>query len=93
MLFCTINDFLAYNNFSGYNVEGHKACPIYEKNIAAHQFKHRRKIIYLRRLRVLQSNHPFRMLRKAFSEHQENDDAPIPLFGLCNIIVGYYEFN
>lgn len=29
MLFCTINDFPAYNNFFGYNVKGHKVCPIF----------------------------------------------------------------
>ena len=31
MLFCTINDFPAYENLSDYNVKGHFACPIYEK--------------------------------------------------------------
>ena len=30
MLFCTINDFLAYGNLSGYSVKGHRACPICE---------------------------------------------------------------
>jgi len=33
MLFCTINDFLAYGNFSGYNVKGHKACHICEETL------------------------------------------------------------
>ncbi|CAH9079417.1 unnamed protein product [Cuscuta epithymum] len=28
MLFCTINDFPAYGNLSGYSNKGHKACPI-----------------------------------------------------------------
>ena len=32
MLFCTINDFPAYGNLSGYSVKGHHACPICEKN-------------------------------------------------------------
>ena len=32
MVFCTINDFLAYGNLSGYSVKGHRACPICEKN-------------------------------------------------------------
>ncbi|XP_028186434.1 uncharacterized protein LOC114373089 [Glycine soja] len=30
MIFCTINDFPAYGNLSGYNVKGHHACPICE---------------------------------------------------------------
>lgn len=28
MLFYTINDFSVYDNLSGYNVKGHKVCPI-----------------------------------------------------------------
>ncbi|XP_020203464.1 uncharacterized protein LOC109789016 [Cajanus cajan] len=31
MIFCTINDFPAYGNLSGYSVKGHHACPICEK--------------------------------------------------------------
>ena len=32
MVFCTINDFPAYGNLSGYSVKGHHTCPICEKN-------------------------------------------------------------
>ncbi|XP_071739374.1 uncharacterized protein [Rutidosis leptorrhynchoides] len=32
MLFCTINDFPAYGNLSGYSTKGKNACPIYEEN-------------------------------------------------------------
>jgi len=32
MIFCTINDFLAYGNLNGYSVKGHHACPICEKH-------------------------------------------------------------
>ena len=32
MLFCTINDFPAYEKLSGYSVKGHRACPICEEN-------------------------------------------------------------
>jgi len=32
MLFCTLNDFPAYGNLSGYNVKGHFACPICKKS-------------------------------------------------------------
>ena len=35
MLFCTINDFPTYGNLSGYNVNGHKACPICEEDTAS----------------------------------------------------------
>lgn len=39
MLFYTINDFFAYSNLSGYNVNGHKACPICEDDTCFHQLK------------------------------------------------------
>ena len=81
MLFCTINDFPAYGNLSGYSVKGHKACPICEENTAAHQLKYGRKTIYMHHRRFLQSNHPYRRLKKSFNGHQENNDAPIALNG------------
>ena len=46
MLFCTINDFLAYENLSGYNVKGHHACPSCEEDISYVQLKHGRKTVY-----------------------------------------------
>ena len=58
MLFCTINDFSAYGNLSGYNVKGHKACPIYEEDTVSQQLNHRRKTIYLWHQRFLKSHHP-----------------------------------
>ena len=72
MLFCTINDFSAYGNLSGYSVKGHKACPICEENTASHQLKNGRKTVYLRH----------RRLKKALNGHQENDKAPTPLTGI-----------
>ena len=47
MLFCTINDFLAYGNLSGYSIKGRQACPICEENTASHQLKNGRKTMYL----------------------------------------------
>jgi len=47
MLLCTINDFPAYGNLSGYSVKGHKVCPIYKEDTASQQLKHGRKTIYL----------------------------------------------
>ena len=67
MLFCTINDFPAYGNLSGYSVKGHKACPT--EDTASQQLKHGRKTIYLRHRRFLRSHHPYRRLKKAFNGH------------------------
>jgi len=36
LLFCTVNDFLAYGYLSGYSVKGHRACPICEENTSYH---------------------------------------------------------
>jgi len=43
MLFCTINDFLAYGNLSGYSVKGHRVCPICEEDTSYLKLKHGRK--------------------------------------------------
>ena len=43
LLFCTINDFSAYGNLSGYSVKGHCACPICKENTSYHKLKHGRK--------------------------------------------------
>jgi len=81
MLFCTINDFIAYGNLSGYNVKGHRACPIYEEDTRYVQLKHGRKIVYTRHRYFLKPYHPYHRLKKAFNGSQEHEIAPIPLTG------------
>ncbi|KAG4961006.1 hypothetical protein JHK87_037639 [Glycine soja] len=94
MIFCTINDFPAYGNLSGYSVKGHLACPICEKDTTYLQLKHGKKTVYTRHRRFLQPFHPYRRLKKAFDGTSENDSASIPLSGvevfdrvknICNI--------
>ena len=53
MVFCTINDYPAYGNLSGYSVKGHHACPICEKNTTFLQLKHGKKTVYTRHRRFL----------------------------------------
>jgi len=67
LLFCTINDFLAYGNLSGYSVKGHHACPICKENTSYHQLKYGRKTCYIGHRRFLKCNHPYRRLKKAFN--------------------------
>ncbi|XP_027933103.1 uncharacterized protein LOC114188698 [Vigna unguiculata] len=81
MLFCTINDFPAYGNLSGYSTKGHKACPICEEGTCHHQLQHGRKTVYLGHRRFLSTNHPYRKLKKAFNGCQENELAPMVLSG------------
>jgi len=82
MLFCTINDFSAYDNLLGYSVNGHKACPICEEDTSSQQLKHERKIVYLWHQRFLRSHHPYWRLKKAFNGHKENVIPPTPLIGV-----------
>ena len=48
MIFCTINNFPAYGNLSGYSVKGHHACPICEHDTSYLQIKHDKKTVYTR---------------------------------------------
>ena len=81
MIFCTINDYPAYDNLSGYSVKGHHTCPICEKNTSFIQLKHGKKTIYTRHRRFLKHYHPYRRLKKAFNGSQENESALKPLDG------------
>ena len=67
MVFCTINDFPAYGNLSGYSVKGHHACPICEKKTSFMQLKHCKNTVYTRHCRSLKHYHPYRRLKKAFN--------------------------
>jgi len=60
ILFCTINDFSAYENPSGYGVKGYHACPIYEEETSFIQLKHGRKVVYTRHRHFLKPHHPYR---------------------------------
>ncbi|XP_058749838.1 uncharacterized protein LOC131622822 [Vicia villosa] len=79
MFFCTINDFPAYGNLSGYKVKGYKACPICEKHTCYHQLEKGKKTVYLGHRNFLNRYHPCRRLRKAFNGEQEHGVAPKPL--------------
>jgi len=81
MVFCTINDFLAYGNLSGYSVKGHHACPICEGNMSFIQLKHGNKIVYVKHRRFLKPYHPYQQLKETFNGSQENESALQPLAG------------
>ncbi|XP_054785874.1 uncharacterized protein LOC129292326 [Prosopis cineraria] len=81
MIFCTINDFPAYGNLSGYNIKGHKACLICEAGTCYHQLHHGKKTVYLGHRRFLEKDHHYRKMGKAFYSGQEHRTAPKPLTG------------
>ncbi|XP_071687958.1 uncharacterized protein [Rutidosis leptorrhynchoides] len=59
MLFCTINDFPAYGNFSGYSTKGKKACPICEENTHSIWLTNCKKPAFMGHRRELAENHPY----------------------------------
>ena len=64
-----------------YSVKVHHTCPICEKKKSFIQLKHGKKTIYTRHQRFPKPYHPYRWLKKAFNESQENESAPKPLAG------------
>ena len=79
MFFCTINDFSAYGNMSGYSVKGHHACPICQDDTSYIQLKHGRKIVYTRHHCFLNPHHPYRRLKKSFNGSKEHETVSIAL--------------
>lgn len=75
MLFCTINDFLAYNSVFGHNVKGHKVCPICEIDTCHKQQKNWIYFFYPGHQKLLRPNHPYHRLRKTFNGEKKIDIA------------------
>ena len=73
MIFCTINDFPAYGNLSGYSVKGHHACPTCQEDTGYIQLKHGRKTMYTRNHCFLKPHHSYRRLKKAFNGSQKHE--------------------
>ncbi|XP_071729049.1 uncharacterized protein [Rutidosis leptorrhynchoides] len=76
ILFCTINDFQAYGNFSGYTTKGKKACPVCEKNTYSIWLKNCRKPAFMGHRRELAVNHPYRFKNDLFDGTVEKSVLP-----------------
>ena len=81
VIFCTVNDFPAYGNLSGYRNKGAKACPICGENTHSVRLKNCKKYVYMGHRRYLRRDHPYRRNRKSFDGNVEKDLAPMPLSG------------
>ncbi|XP_050908133.1 uncharacterized protein LOC127121730 [Lathyrus oleraceus] len=81
MLFCTINDFTAYGNLTGYSVKGHKACPICEYDTCFHQFEFRKNTFFLGHQKFLKPYNSYRRLQEALNREHEFESAHKPLTG------------
>ncbi|CAM8938710.1 unnamed protein product [Rhodiola kirilowii] len=81
MLMCTINDFPAYGNLSGYSIKGYKACPICGEATYSRYLKNCRKMIYMGHRRFLPRFHPYRRKKAAFNGETEHAIEPQPSSG------------
>ncbi|KAJ9557192.1 hypothetical protein OSB04_011806 [Centaurea solstitialis] len=81
MVFCTINDFPAYGNFSGYSTKGEKACSISEDDTHAPWLRNCGKHVYMGHGRSLPKSDPYGKLKSLFDGIIENKVARQPLNG------------
>ncbi|GJW55620.1 uncharacterized protein Tco_0099705 [Tanacetum coccineum] len=81
MIFCTISDFPAYGNLSGYSTKGKKACPVCEDCTHSVWLRHCRKTIYMGHRRSLLRNHPYRKKKELFDGTIERGVLRPPLDG------------
>ncbi|XP_048502844.1 uncharacterized protein LOC125498643 [Beta vulgaris subsp. vulgaris] len=80
MLFCTINDFLAYGNLSGYKNKGKKACPICIDDMESTWIS-KCKHVYMPHGKFLRLHHPIRKKKNAFDGKVEERVARRVLTG------------
>ncbi|GJZ47293.1 hypothetical protein Tco_0601125 [Tanacetum coccineum] len=66
MIYCTISDFPAYGNLSGYGTKGEKACPICEKDTHSQWLTNCRKTVYMGHRRLLEEDHPYHKKKSLF---------------------------
>ncbi|XP_071729360.1 uncharacterized protein [Rutidosis leptorrhynchoides] len=81
MIFCTISDFPAYGNLSGYSTKGAKACPICEDDTCSRWLKLCRKMVFMGHRKLLERYHPYRRKKDLFDGNIENGSARSPLDG------------
>ncbi|XP_076925790.1 uncharacterized protein LOC143588750, partial [Bidens hawaiensis] len=75
MIFCTISDFPAYSNLSGYSTKGYKACPVCEDDTSSIRLKNCRKVINLGHRRFLPPNHHYRNKKREFNGKTEHEEV------------------
>ncbi|XP_021991056.2 uncharacterized protein LOC118486217 [Helianthus annuus] len=76
MIFCTINDFPAYGNLSGYTTKGKKACPVCEADTSSVYLNNCRKMVYMGHRRFLPQGHSYRNNMTNFNGNTETGKAP-----------------
>ncbi|KAK9049104.1 hypothetical protein SSX86_031930 [Deinandra increscens subsp. villosa] len=72
MIFCTISDFPAYGNLSGYSTKSKQACPICEDETSYTRLKNSKKTVYMGHRRFLPLDHVYREKKKEFNGETEH---------------------
>ncbi|XP_031131839.1 uncharacterized protein LOC116033221 [Ipomoea triloba] len=80
-IFCTINDFPAYGNLSGYTCKGAKACPICQDETPDLWLSNSKKNVFMSHKTFLPVGHPYRKKKQAFNGESETRVAHLPLSG------------
>ncbi|GJY43111.1 hypothetical protein Tco_0431324 [Tanacetum coccineum] len=71
MIFCTISDFPAYGNLSGYSTKGKFACPVCEDQTSSRWLTNCKKTVFMGHRKSLESNHPYRKMKREFDGRVE----------------------
>nr|GEZ63399.1 hypothetical protein [Tanacetum cinerariifolium] len=85
MIYCTINDFPAYGNLSGYGTKGEKACPVCENGTHSRWLTNCRKTIYMGHQRVLHRHHPYRKKENICDGTSEDRSMPKLMDGYATL--------
>nr|GFA39715.1 hypothetical protein [Tanacetum cinerariifolium] len=85
MIYCTINDFPAYGNLSGYGSKGEKACPVCENCSHSRWLANCRKTIYMGHRRALHRHHPYRKKENLFDGTSEDRSMPKLMDGYATL--------
>ncbi|XP_056697520.1 uncharacterized protein [Spinacia oleracea] len=82
MLFCTIQDFPAYGNLSGYTVKGKAACPLCMEQFPGHWLNGSGKHVFDSHRVFLPCDHHYRYMKKTFNGKQEFGERPKIMSGV-----------
>ncbi|KAL4591898.1 hypothetical protein LXL04_004873 [Taraxacum kok-saghyz] len=81
MIYCTISDFPAYANLSGYSTKGKKACPVCEEYTRSMRLKNCNKTVYMGHRQSLPRNHLYRTRGNLFDGKYESEYMTPPMDG------------
>jgi hypothetical protein len=79
MIFCTVNDYPALGNLSGYKIKGNKACVVCREDTHTIRLPFYKKNVYMGHRRHLGPTHKYRDYTDEFDGKMEKEKAKQPL--------------